>query len=147
MRRLLFLGALLAMASSVRADDWPQWLGPQRDGIWRETGIVDKFPEKGLSPKWRTPLGAGYSGPAVADGKLYITDRVLDKGTANPKSAFSRDAVNGTDRILCLDAATGQEIWKHAYPSKYEVSYAAGPRTTPVVSGGKVYTLGTMGEL
>jgi outer membrane protein assembly factor BamB len=147
MRRLLCLGVLVVMAAAVRADDWPQWLGPQRDGIWREAGIVDKFPAKGLTAKWRTPLGAGYAGPAVADGKVYVMDRILDKGTTNPKNPFGRDAVNGTDRIVCLDAATGQEVWKHSYPSKYEVSYPAGPRTTPVVSGGKVYALGTMGEL
>jgi outer membrane protein assembly factor BamB len=147
MRRLLPLMMLALTASAAVADDWPQWLGPQRDGVWRETGIMQQFPANGLKAKWRTPIGAGYSGPAVAGGKVYITDRILDEGAKNPKSAFSRDVVNGKDRILCLDEANGKILWKHEYPSKYEVSYAAGPRTTPLVAGGKVYTVGTMGEL
>jgi outer membrane protein assembly factor BamB len=137
----------LLLAVSVHADDWPQWLGPQRDGVWRETGILDKFPEKGPKALWRTPIGAGYAGPAVTGGRVYITDRILGKGINNPANPFGKDAVNGTDRILCLDQQKGEILWKHEYPSKYEVSYAAGPRTTPVVAGGKVYALGTMGEL
>ena len=59
---------LLICAGSTRADDWPQWLGPKRDGVWRETGIIEKFPESGLKVKWRVPVHAGYSGPAVRRG-------------------------------------------------------------------------------
>src|SRR5262249_44903637 len=132
---------------SARADDWPQWLGPQRDGVWRETGILDKFPEKGPKSLWRTPIGAGYSGPAVAGGRVYITDRTLNKGVTNPDNPFGKNTLNGPDRILCLDQQKGDILWKHEYPSKYEVSYPAGPRTTPVVADGKVYAVGTMGEL
>ena len=61
----------------TRADDWPQWLGPQRDGVWRENGLVDKFPASGPKVRWRTPIAEGYSGPAVAQGRVVITDRVL----------------------------------------------------------------------
>ncbi|MGL5096018.1 MAG: PQQ-binding-like beta-propeller repeat protein, partial [Planctomycetia bacterium] len=64
-------------------DDWPQWHGPKRDGVWREEGVVEKLPAK-LTVKWRTPIGAGYAGPAVADGKVYVSDRQLNKGEANP---------------------------------------------------------------
>jgi outer membrane protein assembly factor BamB len=144
------LGAVLALtvtASVTRADDWPQWLGPQRDGVWRETGILETFPPGGPKIRWRTPVGMGYAGPAVAKGRVYLTDRMLAGGTKNPANAFARDVVNGTERVLCLDEATGKILWKHEYDCPYQVSYPAGPRTTPLVHDGKVYTLGTMGDL
>src|SRR5437773_1889484 len=77
--------------AQVHADDWPQWLGPQRDGVWRESGIVEKLPPaNGLKFRWRTPVGGGYSGPAVAKGRVYIMDRQLASGTQNPANAFAR---------------------------------------------------------
>ena len=145
-RRSLLILAILA--SPAFADDWPQWFGPQRDGVWRETGIVDKFPEGGPKVLWRTPIGAGYSGPAVTGGKVYITDRVLDNGTKNPDDGVDmKTLVHGNERILCLDEKDGKILWKHEYPSVYKISYASGPRANPIVSGGKVYSLGAMGEL
>ncbi len=142
--------ALLALTLSTPAfaDDWPQWLGPQRDGVWRETGIIEKFPDGGPKVVWRTPIGEGYSGPAVTGGKVYITDRVVAKDAATPENAFDgKTRVNGYERILCLDEKTGEILWKQAYDCTYQVSYSAGPRTTPIVAGGKVYTLGAMGDL
>jgi outer membrane protein assembly factor BamB len=141
------LCGLALLAVSARGDDWPQWLGPKRDGVWRETGILKKFPTGGPKRLWRTPIGAGYAGPAVAGGKVYVTDRILAEGARNPKNSFSRDAVAGNERVLCLDEKSGEILWKHEYDCPYQVSYASGPRTTPVVAGGKVYTLGTMGDL
>jgi outer membrane protein assembly factor BamB len=139
---------LLACAGPVRGDDWPQWMGPQRDGVWRETGILTKFPAGGPPVRWRfKELGGGYAGPAVAGGRVYVTDRVLPPDASNPKNPFSRAAVPGSERVLCLDEKTGRLLWKHEYDCPYQVSYPAGPRTTPVVAGGKVYTLGTMGDL
>ncbi|MBV9125087.1 MAG: PQQ-like beta-propeller repeat protein, partial [Planctomycetes bacterium] len=142
------LGLLLGLlAPAVRADDWPQWLGPERDGVWRETGILERFPEQGPPIRWRTPVGGGYSGPAVAEGRVFVTDRVLPEGTSNPRNAFARSATPGKERVLCLDEATGKVLWKHEYDCPYTVSYPAGPRATPVVHDGKVYTLGAMGDL
>jgi outer membrane protein assembly factor BamB len=142
----MLIGGLAQL--SVRADDWPQWLGPQRDGIWRETGILEQFPKDGPKIRWRTPIGPGYAGPAVAGGRVYITDRFLPEGSANPKSGFSnRSKVTGQERILCLNEATGEVLWKYAYDCAYQVDYPAGPRTTPLVAGDRVYTLGTMGDL
>src|SRR4051812_49805987 len=113
----LWLGLAAGLATgTARADDWPQWLGPQRDGVWRETGILDKFPAKGPKVLWRAPLGGGYAGPAVADGKVYVNDRILGTGESDPANPFSRTKSNGSERLLCLDAATGQVLWKHQYP-------------------------------
>jgi outer membrane protein assembly factor BamB len=141
------LVAVLLTAAIVHADDWPQWLGPQRDSVWRETGIVDKFPEGGPPVLWRTPIGAGYSGPAVANGRVYVMDRQLATGAANPANAFQRGQIPGTERVLCLDAKNGKILWQHEYECPYTVSYAAGPRCTPLVSDGRVYTLGAEGNL
>lgn len=136
---------LALAAAAARADDWPQWRGPRRDGVWREEGIVASLPKE-LSFKWRTPIGAGYSGPAVADGRVYVTDRILGDGQANPLNPFSREAVGGQERVLCLDAASGAVVWKHEYPCQYTISYPAGPRATPTVHEGKVYMVGAMGD-
>ena len=146
-RPLFGLLTLLLCFSAARADDWPQWLGPQRDGVWRETGILDKFPADGPKVQWRTPIGGGYAGPAVAGGKVYVTDRVLAPGVKNPDNLFARSTINGTERVLCIDEASGTVLWTHEYDCPYQVSYPAGPRTTPVIQGGKVYTVGAMGDL
>ncbi|MDB6016735.1 MAG: outer rane biosis protein BamB [Pedosphaera sp.] len=144
---LAVLPLLLVSSASLRADDWPQWLGPQRDGVWRETGIVQKFPVGGPPVRWRTAIGGGYSGPAVADGRVYLTDRQVDKEANHSADPMDRGVIHGTERILCLDQATGNILWKHEYEAAYTMSYSAGPRATPVVSGGKVYTLGAEGNL
>jgi outer membrane protein assembly factor BamB len=149
MRRLLLALSVLGLAVTfVQADDWPQWLGPKRDGVWREKGILDKFPKDGPKVKWRVDVGGGYSGPAVAGGRVFLTDRVVAPGAKEPTNAFDqKTAVPGKERVLCLDEANGHQLWKHEYPCVYQVSYASGPRATPLVDGDRVYTLGTMGHL
>lgn len=147
MNRLLIGLVLAATATPAAADDWPQWLGPKRDGVWRETGTIDTFPAGGAKVLWRAPVGMGYAGPAVADGKVYVPDRVLTEGQANPANPFDKAEVQGSERVQCLDARTGNKLWTHAYPSAYRISYAAGPRCTPTVDGDRVYALGAMGDL
>jgi outer membrane protein assembly factor BamB len=139
--------ALPLVAAVAVADDWPQWLGPQRDGVWREQGIGEKFPTGGPKQRWRVEIGGGYAGPAVAGGKVYVTDRVLAKGQKDPDNPFNRSKSQGEERVLCIDDASGKVLWTHAYPVKYEISYPCGPRCTPVVQDGKVWTLGAMGDL
>jgi outer membrane protein assembly factor BamB len=138
----------LATVSPARADDWPQWLGPRRDGVWRETGIVAKLPTKDkLKVRWKVPIGGGYAGPAVAGGRVVVMDRLLPPGVKNPANAFGRTPVPGKERVLCLDQKTGNILWQKEYNCRYEISYPAGPRCTPLVAGDKVYTLGAMGDL
>jgi len=138
----LLLGCTLPAA---RGDDWPQWMGPRRDNVWREEGIVDRFPAAGPKVEWRASVAGGYAGPAVAGGRVFVTDFV---STADLQAAnFERKTAAGTERVLCFDAATGKLVWKHEYPVTYTVSYPAGPRCTPTVDGDHVYTLGTEGNL
>lgn len=121
------------VAATARGDDWPQWRGPTRDGVWRETGLVEKFAGPEVPIVWRVPVGSGYSGPSVAEGRVYLTDRV-----AEPTQQ---------ERVLCFDAATGKSLWTHAYDAQYRVGYPAGPRANVTVVDGKAYSLGTMGHL
>lgn len=142
--RLLFL-ALVFASSITQADDWPQWMGPQRDNVWRESGIVEKFPAGGPKVLWRAKVAGGYSGPAVAAGKVFVTDYTT---ADNVKIAnFERKEFSGIESVRCLDEKTGNEIWKHEYPVKYTISYPAGPRCTPIYENGKLYTLGAEGDL
>jgi outer membrane protein assembly factor BamB len=130
------------------ADDWPQWMGPNRDGVWSEAGIRQTLPKTAAPLQvWKIGISAGYSGPAVAAGRVYLTDRVLAPGAKNPDDPFSTQRVESCERVLCFDAKTGAELWKHKYRCPYEISYPSGPRCTPTVSGDAVYTLGAMGDL
>lgn len=137
---------LLADWSSISAEDWPQYLGAKRDGVWRETGIVETLPK---APKylWRVPVNQGYSGPAVAGGKVFVTDLVPAKDVKMPKGGFGTSQIPGKERVLCLDEKTGMTLWKQEYECTYRVSYPGGPRCTPTVDGDRVFTLGTMGDL
>ena len=145
MRSILLAALLVGQVAVVRADDWPQWMGPKRDNIWRETGILEKFPKDGPKKLWSTPIEGGYSGPAVANGIVYITDYVTKDKV--PEGNWDRATLTGIERVFALDEKTGKQIWKHEYPVKYSVSYPAGPRCTPTVDGDSVYTLGAEGNL
>ncbi len=143
---LVLAGAFGATSVAARAEDWPQWLGPQRDAEWRETGIVDKFPSGGPKVLWRTPIHGGYSGPAVADGRVFVTD--YDRKEGDPADGPGiRNVLKGTERLLCLDAKSGEKRWEYAYPCEYHISYPMGPRSTPTVDGDRVYMLGAEGRL
>ena len=116
------------------AADWPQWRGAARDGTWAEANLPDRFPADGLKVRWRQPIGGGYAGIAVAGGRVYTLDRQKE-----PREV---------ERVLCLDAATGKTVWEHAYPVTYgKLEYGNGPRSTPTVHAGRVYTFGALGHL
>ena len=145
MSRSLAILTLVLLSSQLQADDWPQWMGPKRDNVWRETGLIEKFPEGGAKVVWRVPVAGGYAGPSVADGRVYVADYVTADNVKVDN--FDRKASSGIERLLCLDEKTGETLWKHEDPAQYTISYPAGPRTTPVVHQGKVYAQGAEGRL
>lgn len=149
MRKILTsaLGLAFALAGFLSADDWPQWMGPRRDGIWRETGIIETFPASGPKVLWRSPIGGGYAGPAVTGDRVYVTDKLLPENERDSDNPFQRGQQSASERVLCLDAKTGRVIWKYEYPCRYTVSYPAGPRTTPAIAENRVFTLGAEGDL
>lgn len=143
--------ALLA-SSWVAADDWPHFLGPFGDNTYREHGIVKILPEKGLPLLWKQPVGGGYSGPAVVGPNLYVMDRLahpFDPGEVSGNPNFVRASIPGKERIRAYDSTSGELVWERSYDCSYSTVYlyAIGPRCTPTVANGKVYTLGAEGNL
>jgi outer membrane protein assembly factor BamB len=118
-------------APAPAATGWPQWRGPHRDGVAPEGPLRtdwDKTPPKKL---WQTECGGGYSSLAVVAGKVYTLDR--------------REA---EERIICLDAETGQLLWEYTWPADYSafrMGYAHGPRSTPTIEGDRLYAVGAVG--
>jgi outer membrane protein assembly factor BamB len=145
-RSLVFASIVALSAVPVGADDWPQWMGPNRDGVWHETGTLDQFPAGGPKVLWRTPIKGGYAGPAVANGRVFVFDYVRADGKLN-NDPGARTQLKGQERLLCLEAKSGQVLWEYAYECPYAISYASGPRCTPTVVDGKVYILGAEGNL
>jgi outer membrane protein assembly factor BamB len=130
---ILVMSGVFVFFSSV-SQEWPDWRGINREGIWKDTGILTKFKNNTISLKWSIPCGTGYSGPTVSGGKVYLTDRIV-------KPAES-------ERVLCANASDGKIIWTYSYPCPYgNMSYPNGPRASVVISDGKAYSLGTMGHL
>ena len=133
---LLWLPLLI---SAARADDWPQFRGPNRDSSWNEAGILETFPADGLKVRWRTPIGGGFSSPVVAEGRVYVTDSKLEPPTAH-------------EGIHCFEETTGKPLWRHLFDGSYpdwafEERNKLGPVATPVVHDGKIYALGWIGCL
>ena len=135
-RRMLLVwsGLLVMFAGPVGAQDWPQWLGPDRDGKVEGFEAPQTWPKE-LKKQWSIPVGDGVATPALVGDKLYV---------------FTRQ--NDQEVIRCLDAGTGDEIWKDQYNAGDADGAAArfpvlGPRSSPAVSAGKVVTLGTRGTL
>jgi len=134
------LMGLFFPTETLRADDWPQWRGPQRDGVWRESGVTDKLDIDGdgrIRLKWSAPIGAGYSQPTVAGNRVYVTDRVDD-----PEEI---------ERIHCFDFESGRKNWSFSYPAPYTISYKSGPRAAVLIDGqgdaARAYALGGVGHL
>jgi outer membrane protein assembly factor BamB len=136
--RRSFLSVCSAIAAGVaipratsRADDWPQWRGADRLGRWSESGLATSLPPGQMPLVWSVPISSGYSGPVVANGRVFVTDKL-----------------EATERVLCFNEADGKELWKHEYASVYKnVGYPAGPRASVTVDQGQAFALGTMGNL
>ena len=137
---LALAGCVLVTAPTTLANDWPEWRGSGRLGVWDETGIVDELPAE-LKVKWRVPISSGFSGPAVADGRVFITDWAEDPASRT---------MDGTERAIALDEESGEILWTREWPTSYRMlmgSYAIGPRATPTVDGDRVYVVGAAGDL
>jgi len=131
---------VLATAPPLTAEDWPEWRGAGRLGVWTETGILEEFPAGGLTATWRAPIRGGYAGPSVADGRVFVTDG----RRADPRSTAA------VERLLALDETTGDVLWTREWDTNYaglQLIYATGPRATPTVDGDRVYAVGAMGNL
>lgn len=129
---MLFL--TLGFGTNVESEDWPRWRGPRGNGTWNGPELPQQWPEGGPKQLWSTPVGGGYSGVSVVGDRVYTMDRLTE-----PEEV---------ERVLCIDAGTGERIWTHSYPVAYEnLDYGNGPRSQPTVHDGRVYTLGARGNL
>lgn len=137
---------ILTFTLSLIAADWPQYMGPNRDGVWPESGVLKRFPDGGPKVEWRVPVGWGYAGPAVAKGRVYVMDYRKTSGHSQ-NNPGARDRLEGRESVKCFDAETGEKIWEYGYPRSYNLSFAGGPRCTPTVDGDRVYALGAEGDL
>ena len=123
---------VLALAASAFAQDWPQFLGPARNGVYTGNDLAASWPPAGPSVIWKKEVGQGFSSPAMADGRVILFHRLGDK-----------------EVIEALDAATGRPIWSFDYPTHYrdDFGFDEGPRAAPTVAGGRIYTFGAEGSL
>lgn len=123
---------LISLTAPALASDWPQFLGPTRNGTYPDHDLVDAFPPNGPKILWTKDIGQGFSGPVVSGGKLVLFHRLGDKET-----------------VECLDATTGKRSWTSDYPTHYQDDFGfdEGPRATPTIVDGKIYTFGAEGML
>jgi len=124
---VMVLGCTAAVAAAA---DWAQFMGPQGDGTSTETGLLRAFPAGGPKVLWTVPLGRGYGGAAVRDGKVYVLDRVDQE----------------KDVLRCIDVASGKEEWNFAYSAPGRIDHD-GSRSTPAVSEKSVFIIGPLGQL
>jgi outer membrane protein assembly factor BamB len=131
MKRFILVAFFLCV-NPLRADDWPQFLGPNRDGHSQEKGLLDALPKTGPAILWKRDVGEGYSGPVVAGERLILFHRVGDE-----------------EVVEALSAGAGKPQWKFAYATSYQdqLGKGNGPRSTPTIVGDKVVTLGAEGTL
>jgi outer membrane protein assembly factor BamB len=130
------LAGLVALATAASAADWPEWRGTGRQGMWAETGIIERIPTRGLRVEWRVPVDPGYSGPAIARGRVFLLDYKQTTGS------------RVSERVVCLDESTGKILWTRSGEADYRgLDYPNGPRATPTVDDDRVYVLGAMGSL
>jgi hypothetical protein len=128
MTRLVTMAALLSTFAS--AADWPWAYGPRRDGTSEQKGLMRRWPAAGPEVLWTAPVGVGFGGPAISEGKVYLLDRDEEVG----------------DKLRVLDLASGRELWSFDYAAPGKFMFT-GSRTTPTVEGDRVYTSGPLGDL
>jgi outer membrane protein assembly factor BamB len=128
---LLVTLSLTSGVVGIAADDWPQWRGPRRDGVSKETGLLKDWPANGPRLAWRiNGTGEGYSSFAVAGGRLYTLG-----------------ARQNTEYVFAFDAATGKKVWEVANGRRFNNDRGDGPRGTPTIDGDRVYVFGSSGDM
>lgn len=135
-RLRILLGIVLLLeaphSAAQAAREWPQWRGVDRAGIWEGVKLPPRLDAGAIRVRWKEPIGPGYSGIAVALGKVYTLD--------SPRK--------GRERVVCLDGAEGKTLWTHEHDVEYgDMDYATGPRSTPTVEAGRVFTIGAVGHI
>lgn len=131
----IIVNALPVSQRTCLGEDWPQWRGVNRDAQIDDPGIPDELPEGQLPLRWKVPVGPGYSGPTVANGRVYLTDRQGEE----------RDVV---ERVFCLDAETGKTLWTHEDSVEYSIGYSAsGPRAAVTIDADKAIAVGGTGQM
>ena len=133
----LLLVAALSCAASLSAGDWPCYLGPHYNNTSDETGLASTWPAAGPAKLWETELGAGFSAPAVVGDRLFAVRRVQAKEPGTPQQ----------DVFVCLNALTGEDIWKTDADTNTGDYGFPGSRTAPAVSDGRVFVIGPAGDL
>jgi outer membrane protein assembly factor BamB len=121
---------VLSSLLNIKAQDWPQYLGPERNGTSPQKGILRSWPEGGPEVLWTVPVGIGFGGPVVKDGKVYLLDRYDNVG----------------DIMRCFDLTTGMELWKYSYDAPGSVMFP-GSRSVPALDENYVYSCGHNGDL
>jgi outer membrane protein assembly factor BamB len=126
------IAIVLALGVEAAAYDWPQFLGPERNGVYRGPALAEKWGANGPRVVWRKSVGQGFSGPVVASDRLILFHRLASE-----------------EVVEALDARTGAPQWRYAYPTSYrdDFGFDEGPRAVPVVADGVVYTFGAEGQL
>jgi outer membrane protein assembly factor BamB len=140
MRNLQQAPLLRIGSPPATAVDWPQWRGPNRDGLSLESGLLTDWPTTGPPLLWEKMLGRGFSAPIVAGGRIYT---MAQENAQEDIDGSARET--SYEAVICWDAATGQELWKFRYISRYEERMGSGPRSTPCVDGDYVYAVGPTG--
>jgi outer membrane protein assembly factor BamB len=131
-RKLAFLAvSLFALSLPALASDWPQWRGPDRTDVSKETGLLKSWPDKGPHLLWTfRDAGVGYFGPAIVGDRLY-----------------SMGADDQNEYVFVLDVKSGQKVWSCEIGKRFKNGYGDGPRATPTVDGDRLYALGGQGSL
>ena len=128
--KVMLIALIVTITTGSSLADWPQYLGPDRNSISPEKGILRSWPENGPKVLWTVTVGKGFGGPVIKDGKVYLLDRDDKVG----------------DNLRCFDLSNGKELWNFAYDAPARVMFP-GSRSVPIVEGNNVYSCGHNGDL